>query len=137
MDERAAGATTDSTVVSEAYSTARELLCRAEEDASRIRADADRYKRQREQEAELLVAKARRVLTMAEARAATLRPVVIDLRASAEVTEEKVPDEPRARDGIDLVALEGQAAPRVQTEFDSLLANAVSNAIHRALPSDR
>ena len=65
MDDRRA-ADTDSSVVSEAYAAARELLRQAEEDAARIRADADRYRRQREQEAELLVGKARRLLTMAE-----------------------------------------------------------------------
>jgi hypothetical protein len=54
--------------MSETYGAARELIVRAEEDAARIRAEADRYRRQREQEAELLVAKARRLLEVAEVR---------------------------------------------------------------------
>jgi hypothetical protein len=76
----------DAAAVTEAYGAARELLDRAEEDAARIRSDADRYRRQREQEAELLVAKARRLLTVAEQKAVVIgqtprAPGIIDLTA--------------------------------------------------------
>ena len=124
MEDRQ-GSDLDSAVVSEAYAAARELLRHAEEDAARIRADADRYRRQREQEAELIVGKARRLLTMAEDRAANPRPVVIDVDAavppSREVEEPVVP----------------AVSPRAESGLDAILATAVSNAIHRALPSDR
>ena len=56
--------------VAGAMAAARLLLAAAEADATRLREDAVRYARQREQEAELLVAKARRVLSVAEERAA-------------------------------------------------------------------
>ncbi len=59
-------------MVGEAYAAARELLRRAEDDATRVRADADRYLRQRQLEAELVVAKARRLLAIAEERAAAI-----------------------------------------------------------------
>ena len=80
MDDRG-DPDTEAVLVTDAYAAARELLRLAEEDAARIRADADRYRRQREQEAELIVAKARRLLTMAEERAAAPRPVVVDVDA--------------------------------------------------------
>ena len=71
-DRVTSGTSTDAALMSEAFSVARELLQRAEEDAARIRADADRYVRQREQEAELLVGKARRLLEVAEQTAASI-----------------------------------------------------------------
>ena len=127
-DERA----TASRVVGEAYAAARELLQRAEEDAARIRADADRYVRQRHQEAELVVAKARRMLAIAEERAAAMgggavrrpaaAPTTIDLTAAPPSVEEPAP---------------AVAAGRRATALDSVLAGAVSRAIERALPSDR
>jgi hypothetical protein len=139
--------TTDPTVVSEAYSTARELLRQAEADAARIRADADRYKRSREQEAELLVAKARRLLTMAEERAAAIRRGVVDLEVPATAISRRgvaldapapAPgSEPRVGDGAPRPGVApASSAPRVQTALDAILANAVSNAVHRALPAD-
>jgi hypothetical protein len=116
--DRAAAALT------EAYGSARELLRQAEDDAARIRADADRYRRQREQEAELIVAKARRLLTLAEGRAAAPRPVV-DV------------DAPLAPATVaDLDETLRPAAPPASA-LDAILANAVSNAVSRALPSDR
>jgi hypothetical protein len=123
MDDRG-GSEPGSRAVTEAYATARELLRHAEDDAARIRTDADRYRRQREQEAELIVAKARRLLTMAEDRARGPRPVVVDL------------DAPAAQD-VSLEEPVVAAAPRASSALDSILATAVSNAIHRALPSDR
>src|SRR5688500_13035997 len=46
------GTSEDALVVSDTFAAARDLLRSAEADAARIRADADRYLRQREQEAE-------------------------------------------------------------------------------------
>jgi hypothetical protein len=115
---------TDSGLVTEAYGAARALLRQAEVDAARIRADADRYRRQREQEAELIVAKARRVLAMAEERAAAPKPVVVDVDAAAADVDldERVAIQPASRHD--------------RNDLDSILATAVSNAIHRALPAD-
>ena len=135
MDELPTSATTDSVLVSEAFSAARELLRQAEEDAARIRSDADRYKRQREQEAELLVGKARRLLTMAEERAAAMGRVVVDLDAPAPI-EAPAPAEPVASVPASRPAPAHQAAPRLHSQLDSILANAVSNAVHRAMPVD-
>ena len=112
--------------VTEAYGAARELLRVAEEDAARIRSDADRYRRQREQEAELIVAKARRLLTMAEQVAAAPKPVVVDVDAPAP----DLRDDPRVVRDLDA------ASARTPSGLDAILANAVSNAIHRALPSE-
>ena len=126
-----------STVVGEAYAAARELLRRAEDDAAGIRADADRYLRQRQQEAELVVAKARRMLEIAEGRAAamvdgaSLLPVVpepvrdLDADAGPSVIDLTVAEEVPVRPGL-----------RAQSELDSILASAVSRAIHRALPAE-
>ena len=66
------GSNAEVAAVTEAYASARELLERAEEDAAQIRFDADRYRQQREQEAELLVAKARRLLAVAEQKAVVI-----------------------------------------------------------------
>ena len=121
----------DAALVTEAYGAARDLLRQAEADAAQIRADADRYRRQREQEAELIVAKARRVLTMAEERAVAPRPVVVDVDAT--VPEVPLRDEAVVHD-VDAVAA---APPRAESALDAILAAAVSNAVHRALPSDR
>lgn len=129
MSERdASGASRDTILVSEAYTAARELLRQAEDDAARIRADADRYRRQREQEAELLVGKARRVLALAEGIAAAPRPVVLDLDAPPPVPLESrtLGGDPPIRPG----------STRTRTGLDSILAAAVSNAIDRALPAD-
>jgi hypothetical protein len=131
-DRRAADSET--ALVSEAYGTARELLRQAEEDAARIRAEADRYRRQREQEAELLVAKARRLLTMAEHKAAALRPVVdLDAPATAEAWDLDAPIVPNLGEAQPA----GSGTRRSLSQLDSIVATAVSNAIDRALPSDR
>jgi len=92
-DDVAGGASTGASGVTEAYGAARDLLDRAAEDAARIRSDADRYHRQREQEAELLVAKARRLLTIAEQKAVVIgqtphAPRVIELSAIDAPTRE-------------------------------------------------
>ena len=121
------GSDPGSVAVTEAYAAARDLLRQAEEDAARIRAEADRYRRQREQEAELIVGKARRVLEMAEGRAAAPKPVaVVDVDAPA------VPEAPGA--GSEPAPVRAGGA---ESALDAILATAVSNAVHRALPSDR
>jgi len=142
MDERQKGAATDAVLVSEAFSTARELLQRAEADAARIRADADRYRRQREQEAELLVSKARRLLEVAEERAAGLSatppPMVIDVDAPIPVPDAAPAEAWRLDDppGLDHEPV-APGSLRTPSDLDSILATAVSNAISRALPNDR
>ena len=118
---------TDAALVSEAYATARELIRQAEEDAASIRAEADRYRRQREQEAELIVGKARRLLEMAEERAAAPTPLVIDLVPPAPpgISPASGPEDRTAA-----------GSPRAESALDAILATAVSNAIHRALPPE-
>jgi vacuolar-type H+-ATPase subunit H len=136
MDDRRAG-DPDSAVVSEAYGTARELLRQAEEDAAQIRADADRYRRQREQEAELIVGKARRLLEMAEGRVAAPKPVVIDLDTAVPATAPEAWDLDASvvHDLVDEPIRPGSR--RVLSDLDAIVATAVSNAIDRALPTDR
>lgn len=118
------GSSTDSAVISDAFVAARELLQSAELEATRLRADADRYVRQREQEASLLVAKARRLLAMAERRAGTLGardavPQVIDLDAELE-----------AEVGV----AGGESRVRVSSGLDGILASAITKAIDRSFP---
>ena len=137
MEDRGAP-DTDAALLSDAYATARELIRQAEEDAARIRVEADRYRRQREQEAELIVGKARRLLMMAEERAAAPRPLVVDVDAAAPVA--RAGDEHAVSD-VDAVAGAGAGAgavapERAESALDAILAAAVSNAVHRALPSD-
>ena len=130
MQDPGAEDATDAVVVSQAYTAARELLRQAEEDAARIRADADAYRRRREQEAELLVGKARRVLEMAEQRAAAPWPAPADAPKAGGATEA---DDPVAAEPAVDDAPAGRTAPNA---LDSILAAAVSNAVHRALPGD-
>ena len=116
-----------SAVISDAFVAARELLKSAEDDAARLRADVDRYVRQREQEAELLVAKARRLLAMAEERAASLASgaaaQVVDLDAPLTV--------PSPRSAPDVPA---RSEP---TGLDGILASAINKALDRSFPSLR
>jgi hypothetical protein len=120
------GTSEDVLVLSETFAAARELLRVAEEDAARIRADADRYMRQREQEAELLIGKARRLLAMAEQRAVTIaaarQDVVIDLDAAetpppAAAVEEQPPRHLR---------------PPAPSGLDGILASAIAKAVDRS-----
>ena len=134
MHQPADGEGTEAAVVGEAYATARELLRRAEEDAARIRAEADRYVQQRHLEAELVVGKARRMLLIAEERvaamdagavrlppaAASVGPATIDLTQEPAVVEEVAP----------------VPSGRGASALDSILAGAVTRAIARALPTD-
>jgi hypothetical protein len=143
VGEPTEGRGTASAVVTEAYAAARELLRRADEDAARIRADADRYVQRRQQEAELVVGKARRVLAIAEERAAAIEAGTLPGRLPASPAPVDLP--PAAVDlpdaAIDLTeaatAPPVRRAPRLSTELDSILAGAVSRAIDRALPTDR
>ena len=111
----------DTAVVSDAFVAARELLRSAEDDAARLRADVDRYVRQREQEAELIVAKARRLLAMAEARATSMDSgstrKVVDL-SDREAAPSAVPAVPRP----------------VPTGIDGILASAIAKAFDQSFP---
>jgi hypothetical protein len=135
-DRVTSGASTDAALMSEAFSVARELLQRAEEDAARTRAEADRYVRQREQEAELLVGKARRLLEIAEQTAATIessgarerghapRHLLVDRR-----------DEP-APVILDLdAAAATDPATQLRSDLDRLLADAIGRAVDLSFPS--
>ncbi|MDP1805530.1 MAG: hypothetical protein Q8K72_10220 [Acidimicrobiales bacterium] len=146
----------DTAVITEAFATARELLARAEADAAEVRAAADRYVRQREAEAELLVGKARRLLAAAEARSSAIR------RDPAPAHEARIDPSAEADVVIDLDALAapspavapGTAPPPAsparrtvrpvvpsatsdrEDGFDGILASAVTRAVDRALAAD-
>jgi hypothetical protein len=122
--------------VADAIAAARSLLETAEADAAAVRAAADHYARQREQEAELLVAKARRLLSVAEekaagivtaARSGSARDVVIDLDAAA-VT---IPISELSGGEIRRIVAPRRAAP---AGFDDLLASAIASAVDRTFP---
>lgn len=137
--------------VSEAFRAARDLLAWAQADADRVRADADRYVRQRESEAELLVAKARRVLEAAEAQVTAIRVGAREVPAASPPD----PSEPDVVIDLDALAGGGRASPaRVSPArharrplvdaptsagdgFDGILATAITRAVDRALePTD-
>lgn len=124
-EQVAGGSSTDAAVVSEAFATARELLRGAEADAARLRADADRYVRQREQEAELLVAKARRLLAMAEERAASMI-------ATPRVETPGLATTPAGVDDPGAVAVDRS----VTTGLDRILASAIGKAVDQAFPPE-
>lgn len=142
---------TDGAVVSDAFAAARDLLRSAEEEAVRLRADADRYVRQREQEAEILVAKARRLLAVAEEKAASMIAtprVETPGRATtpARVDDLGAGDAPRT-DDLDVIEGErASAAPAtdgaiavdrsVPTGLDRILASAIGKAVDRAFPPE-
>jgi hypothetical protein len=122
--------------VSDAIAAARDLLAAAEAEAASVRATADQYARQREQEAELLVAKARRLLSVAEekaagivlaARSGSARDVVIDLDAAA-IT---IPISELSGGEIRRIVAPRRAAP---AGFDDLLASAIASAVDRTFP---
>ena len=142
---------TDAAVVSDAFAAARDLLRSAEGEAVRLRADADRYVRQREQEAEILVAKARRLLAVAEEKAASMIAtprVETPGRATtpARVDDLGAGDAPRT---ADLDVIEGERASAVPatdgaiavgrsvpTGLDRILASAIGKAVDRAFPPE-
>ena len=125
MAEQAeAGTSADAAVVSDAFLAARQLLEGAEREAEQRRAEVDRYVRQREQEAEMLVAKARRLLTMAEERAASLAAGnAPDLVAPAPSPGEADADVPAAAD-----------RPAEATGLDGILNSAITRALNQAFP---
>jgi hypothetical protein len=119
----------DAGAVSEAYAAARELLRLAEEHAEQLRSDADRYARRREQEADLLVAKARRLLEVAEGRAGA-----IESAAGHPSLPAPPPRHLRRDDGpesleesIDLDA--AKPAQQIRTDLDRMLADAIAHAV--------
>lgn len=144
-DDHTRGA--DPVVVTEAFAAARELLQGAEQEAERIRTEAERDARQREQEAELLVAKARRLLGAAEEKAVLIIAAAraqapsaaageaivheqLDHLRSAAATTRPAGDEAAA--STDASARPG-AAP---SELDRILASAIASAVDAALPAD-
>jgi len=121
----------DAAVVREAYAAARGLLQRAEEHAQQVRADADRYARRREQEVELLVAKARRLLEVAEGRAAAIESAAGRGEAPDPPPRHLRRDEPAdSAHTIDLAAPERTL--RIQSDLDRLLAQAIAHAVDRS-----
>ena len=110
--------------------TARELLAAAEADAASIRAEAHRYARQREQEAELLVAKARRILSVAEVKAAAM---LVAARSQGPVLDLDGPvvavpiDEP-SDDQVRRIVASRASSPM---GLDRLLASAIASAVDR------
>lgn len=132
----------------DALEAGRRLLAAAEAEAARLRTEAQRHASRREMEAELLVAKARRLLEAAEARASVIvatarasalaRADVVDLRGDADLAPRWSPrDVPRASRGDDdLPPRSPRTVPRA-TRFDSLLATAIANAVDDAFPDRR
>jgi hypothetical protein len=123
--------------VADAIAAAREMLAAAGADAAAVRAAADHYARQRELEAELLVAKARRLLSVAEERAAGIvtaarsrraRDVVIDLEAAA-IT---IPVSELSGGEIRRIVAPRRSSP---AGFDDLLASAITSAVDRTFPT--
>jgi hypothetical protein len=115
--------------VSEAFGAARGLLDTAAADAAQRREDAERYARQREQEADLLVQKARRLLLAAEEKAA----VIVATARQLALADDRV---------IDLDALGGSRDPAapdqdgIPSRLDELLASAISHAVSDAFAPD-
>ena len=115
------------------FGPARELLERAEADARGARADADRYVRLREQEAEMLVAKARRVLTAAEQKAA-----VIIATARAQVADGTL-DLTELGSDEEIGRVIAPGASRLYlgdhpTRLDRMLASAIAHAVEESFP---
>lgn len=113
--------------LTEAFGAARILLDGAAFEAARHRSEADRYARQREREAELLVQKARRLLYAAEQKAA-----VIVATARAEQADRVID-----LDVLASRAMGGGGAPAddpggIPPRLDQLLAAAISHAVSDA-----
>jgi hypothetical protein len=136
-DRVASGTSTDELVVSEAFATARELLRRAEDDAARLREEADRYVRQREQEAELLVGKARRLLAIAEQTAAAIESGAVagPPPAPRHLRVDPRPVSPIAPVVLDLDAEAADSALQLRSDLDRLLADAIGRAFDRSFRS--
>ena len=135
-DRVASGTSTDELVVSEAFATARELLRRAEDDAARLREEADRYVRQREQEAELLVGKARRLLEIAEQTAAAIESGAVAGRPAPRHLRVDPPPAPLAAPVVlDLDAEAADSGRQLRSDLDRLLADAIGRAFDRSFRS--
>jgi hypothetical protein len=122
-------ATVDAAAVRQAYGIGRELMEVAAEEADALRAEAARYARQREREADLLLDKARRVLAAAEAKASV---IIATARFLPHLTGDEV---------IDLDALAHVIAPgasvlqgALPSRLDGLLASAIAHAVTDAFP---
>jgi hypothetical protein len=114
----------------------RELIDGAELDAGRTRADAARYARQRELEADLLVQKARRLLEAAEQMAAVIVATArTQVAAPSEVEVDQVIDLDEVGRIVapDATVLGNNASP---SRFDEMLASAIANAVTDAFPLD-
>jgi len=111
----------------EAFRIARTLLDTAQEERAAILADAERQARVRAQEAELLVAKARRLLEAAEQKAA----VIMAQARSAHVLD--LTDATLSR----VVAPGATALHRgsLAARIDEIVASAVAHAVDEALPT--
>ena len=120
----------DAAAAREAYGIARELIDRATAEAEACRAEAARYARRREAEADLLLDKARRVLAAAEAKAS----VII-------ATAQFLPHLP-GDTVIDLDALAHVIAPGASvlqgpsSRLDGMLASAIAHAVTDAFPAE-
>jgi hypothetical protein len=114
----------------EAVAGALALLRDAEDAAGRTRAEAERYARQRQNEADLLVAKARRLLVAAEEKAG-----VIVAMARSEAGQVIDLDALAASSMVELGQVVAPGATTLSggpTRLDSLLAAAISNAVDHA-----
>jgi hypothetical protein len=113
----------------DAVAEALALLRDAEAAAGRCRHEADQYARQRQNEADLLVAKARRLLVAAEEKAG----VIV---ATARVQAQQVIDLDALTASTDavgqIVAPDATTLSHVPTRLDSLLATAIANAVDHA-----
>lgn len=146
-DEQPRGA--DPVVVTEAFTTARELLQGAEQEAAKIRYEAEQHARQREQEAELLVAKARRLLGAAEEKAvliiAAARAQAPTAAAGEAIVFEQLadlgaphphPSSMPAGRATPPPAETGAPPGAAPSELDRILASAIASAVDAALPAD-
>ncbi len=135
MGERNAGPAVGPVSHAVGYAVARQLLEEAEAEVQRRHEHADHYARVRESEADLLIAKARRVLEAAEERAAVIvavaraqrGDVVIDLTDTdefAQIGHFFAGDAARLSRG-------GHRA-----RLDGMLASAITHAVDDAFPTD-
>jgi hypothetical protein len=111
------------------FGSERELVERAIAEARAAKADADRYVRQREQEADLLVAKARRVLVAAEQKAAV---IISTARTQAADGTLDLTQLESADDDIGRVIAPGASRLYVgnhPSRLDRMLASAISQAV--------
>lgn len=107
--------------------------------ADAIRADADRYSRDRRSEADLLLGKARRVLLAAETKAEAILAAARHADSSpSPAVGSREPDRV-----LDLDALAAEATPAdgddnggVRSSLDRLLDAAIARAVTQALPRE-